>query len=346
MRSARSEISTNQTERIYQAARQILPAIAYGDAAGLPVEAMSAGQISENYGRITELQAPSDHPFFPGSARGTVSDDTQLSLAVAESLIRTGGFSLKSLAAGHIATYRQAPRTAEGVPCGWGGSTIKAVERMISGVSPRKSGEKGKAGNGVVMKMAPLVVWQVLGEVDGRTRRGQYDLLTNMTHNSEIARICTRLHGEVLSALLEGRTVSEAADSFIRNLAVNNFSKESELLHRAVYNPCQTDEELAERYAASKSGTDYGFYVPETLAMAYDIFLGAGGDMQAAVYRAVNLGGDSDSTASIVAAMIACQSGGAYKEPPDMESVQGIEQLRTVSTQLAEAALRRTVKLG
>ena len=209
-----------------------------------------------------------------------------------------------------------------------------------------KSGEKDKAGNGVVMKMAPLVVWQVLGEVDKRTRRGQYDLLTNMTHNSEIARVCTRLHGEVLSALLEGRTVSEAADSFIRNLAVNNFSKESELLHRAVYNPCQTDEELAERYAAGKSGTDYGFYVPETLAIAYDIFLGVGGDMQAAVYRAVNLGGDSDSTASIVAAMIACQSGGVYKEPPDMESVQGIEQFRTVSTQLAEAALRQTVKLG
>ena len=346
MRSLKAEIPASRKENIYNAACGVLPAIAYGDAAGLPVEAMSAEQISENYGRITELQAPSDHPFFPGSARGTVSDDTQLSLAVAESLIRTGGFSLKSLADEHIAAYRQAPRTAEGVPCGWGGSTIKAMERMISGVSPRKSGEKGKAGNGVVMKMAPLIVWQVLGEVDGRTRRGQYDLLTNMTHNSEIARICTRLHGEVLSALLEGRTVSEAADSFIRNLAVNNFSKESELLHRAVYNPCQIDEELSERYAAGRSGTDYGFYVPETLAIAYDIFLGAGGDMQAAVYRAVNLGGDSDSTASIVAAMIACQSGGVYKEPPDMESVQGIEQFRTVSTQLAEAALRRTVKLG
>lgn len=346
MRSARSEISTNQTERIYQAARQILPAIAYGDAAGLPVEAMSAEQISENYGRITELQAPSDHPFFPGSARGTVSDDTQLSLAVARSLLKNNGFSLESLADEHVAAYRQAPRTAEGVPCGWGGSTIKAVERMISSVSPRESGEKDKAGNGVVMKMAPLVVWQVLGEVDKRTRRGQYDLLTNMTHNSEIARICTRLHGEVLSALLEGQTVSESTDRFIQTLAVNDFFKESELLHRAVYNPCQTDEELAERYAAGKSGTDYGFYVPETLAIAYDIFLGAGGDMQAAVYRAVNLGGDSDSTASIVAAMIACQSGGAYKEPSDMESVQGIEQLRTVSTQLAEAALRRTVKLG
>lgn len=346
MRSSRSEISTNQTERIYQAARQILPSIAYGDAAGLPVEGKPTEYICERYGRITELQTPSDHPFFPGSARGTVSDDTQLSLAVAESLIRTGGFSIESLADEHIAAYRQVSRTAEGVPCGWGDSTVKAVERMISGVSPRESGEKDKAGNGVVMKMAPLVVWQVLSEVDERTRRGQYDLLTNMTHNSEIARICTRLHGEVLSALLEGRTVSESADRFIQTLAVNNFSKESELLHRAVYNPCQTDEELAERYATGKSGTDYGFYVPETLAIAYDIFLGAGGDMQAAVYRAVNLGGDSDSTASIVAAMIACQSGGAYKEPPDMESVKGIERLRTISTQLAEAALRRTVKLG
>lgn len=346
MRSLKAKTPASRKESIYNAACEVLPAIAYGDAAGLPVEAMSAEQISENYGRITELQAPSDHPFFPGSARGTVSDDTQLSLAVAESLIRTGGFSLKSLAAGHVAAYRQTPRTAEGAPCGWGGSTIKAMERMISGVSPRESGEKGKAGNGVVMKMAPLVVWQVLGEVDKRTRRGQYDLLTNMTHNSEIARICTRLHGEVLSALLEERTVSEAADRFIQGLAVNGFSRESELLYQAVNHPCQTDEELVKRYAAGKSGKDYGFYAPETLAIAYDIFLGAGGDMSAAVYRAVNLGGDSDSTASIVAAMIACQSGGVYKEPPDMESVQGIEQLRTVSTQLAEAALRRTVKLG
>ena len=345
MRSLKAKIPASRKESIYNAACEVLPAIAYGDAAGLPVEGKPAEHIHERYGRIAKLQAPSDHPFFPGSARGTVSDDTQLSLAVARSLINNG-FSLESLADEHVAAYRQAPRIAEGVPRGWGGSTVKAVERMISGVSPRESGEKGKAGNGVVMKMAPLVVWQVLGEVDKRTRRGQYDLLTNMTHNSEIARICTRLHGEVLSALLEGRTVSEAADRFIQTLAVNDFSKESELLYRAVYNPCQTDEELAERYAAGKSGTDYGFYVPETLAMAYDIFLGAGGDMQAAVYRAVNLGGDSDSTASIVAAMIACQSGGVYKEPPDMESVQGIEQLRTVSTQLAEAALRRTVKLG
>ena len=346
MRSLKAKTPASRKESIYNVACEVLPAIAYGDAAGLPVEGKPAEHIHERYGRIAELQPPSDHPFFPEKPRGTVSDDTQLSLAVAESLIRTGGFSLKSLAAGHVAAYRQTPRTAEGAPCGWGGSTIKAVERMISGVSPRESGEKGKAGNGVVMKMAPLVVWQVLGEVDKRTRRGQYDLLTNMTHNSEIARICTRLHGEVLSALLEGRTVSEAADRFIQTLAVNDFSKESELLHRAVHSPCQTDEELAERYTAGKSGTDYGFYVPETLAIAYDIFLGVGGDMQAAVYRAVNLGGDSDSTASIVAAMIACQSGGAYKEPPDMESVQGIEQLRTVSTQLAEAALRRTVKLG
>lgn len=345
MHSLKAEIPAGRKESIYNAACEVLPAIAYGDAAGLPVEGKPAEHIRERYGRITELQAPSDHPFFPGSARGTVSDDTQLSLAVARSLINNG-FSLESLADKHAAAYRQAPRIAEGVPCGWGGSTVKAVERMISGLSPRESGEKGKAGNGVVMKMAPLVVWQVLGEVDKRTRRGQYDLLTNMTHNSEIARICTRLHGEVLSALLEGRTVSEAADRFIQTLAVNDFSKESELLHRAVYNPCQTDEELAECYAAGKSGTDYGFYAPETLAIAYDIFLGAGGDMSAAVYRAVNLGGDSDSTASIVAAMIACQSGGVYKEPPDMESVQGIEQLRTVSMQLAEAALRRTVKLG
>ena len=78
------------------------------------------------------------------------------------------------------------------------------------------------------------------------------------------------------------RSVSEAADRFIQGLAVNGFSRESELLYQAVNHPCQTDEELVKRYAAGKSGKDYGFYAPETLAIAYDIFLGAGGDMQAA----------------------------------------------------------------
>lgn len=123
MHSLKAEIPASRKENIYNAACEVLPAIAYGDAAGLLVEGKPAEYIRERYGRITELQAPSDHPFFPGSARGTVSDDTQLSLAVAESLIRTGGFSIESLADEHVAAYRQAPRTAEGDSTSKSGST-------------------------------------------------------------------------------------------------------------------------------------------------------------------------------------------------------------------------------
>ena len=121
MHSLKAKTPASRKESIYNAACKVLPAIAYGDAAGLPVEGKPTEYICERYGRITELQAPSDHPFFPRSARGTVSDDTQLSLAVARSLLKNNGFSLESLAGEHIAAYRRAPRTAEGVPCGWGG---------------------------------------------------------------------------------------------------------------------------------------------------------------------------------------------------------------------------------
>ena len=95
MHSLKAKIPASREESIYNAACEVLPAIAYGDAACLPVEGKPVEHIRERYGRITELQAPSDHPFFPGSARGTVSDDTQLSLAVARSLINNG-FSLES----------------------------------------------------------------------------------------------------------------------------------------------------------------------------------------------------------------------------------------------------------
>ena len=331
-------------EKLHTAAEELLPAIAYGDAAGVPTEGKSTAEIQEVYGEITELREPVAHPFFPYEGRGVTSDDTQLSVVAAESLVAAGGFSLEALRDAHIEAYNQTPlvprKNGKPTPRRWGGSTTEAVERMMSGVSPLESGQKNGGGNGVVMKMAPLALWHALREVDQQTRQEQYDLFTTMTHDTDIARVCTRLHGEVISALLKDDI---PFDEVVRRAAHDmreDFPRESELLLRAIDSPCQDAASLVERYAAGKSGKRYGFYVPETLAIAYDIFLGSEGDMQTAVYRAVNLGGDSDSTASIVAAMAVCQSGGVYDKPHDIGAVQDIDHLYATSAKLAAAALK------
>ncbi len=330
-------------ERIQRAAHELLPAIGYGDAAGVPFETKSAHEIAER-GGVTELMASYDNPFFKGIwDPGTTSDDTQLSVAVAESLIEAGGFSLDALRDRHIAAYYETERTqrtdGRTIVRGWGGSTTRALERLIQGVPPEESGQPEGNGNGVVMKMAPLAIWQALHGVDVAMRHEQYDKLTTMTHDSDVARLCTRVHGEVLDALLHGgRTLRDSVHESVQP-ANGVFPDEAALLLRAVDAPCQDFDQLVERYAAGKSGKKYGFYVPETLAIVYDIMLGSGGDFDQAVYWAVNLGGDCDSTASIVASMIACSSRGEYEKPQDIHKVQNISRLYEVSRKLGDIAL-------
>jgi ADP-ribosylglycohydrolase len=100
----------SSSEILRQTGEILIPAIAYGDAAGLPVETKTARYIAENYGRISQLLPPVDNPFFRGQFEaGTWSDDTQLSLAVSEALIMADGFDLDAQAETHIAEFERTP---------------------------------------------------------------------------------------------------------------------------------------------------------------------------------------------------------------------------------------------
>ena len=312
----------------YAIAESLLPAIAYGDAFGLPAEGKSAQEIKDRYGVLTELVAPQAHPFFPYETRGVTSDDTQLSVAVADSVVEARGYSLDSQVRQHLIAYELTPQIEDDgvlVARGWGKSTIESIERMKNGLNPEQAGQPGGAGNGVVMKMAPLAIWQTFEGLDTQKRHEQLNGLTNLTHKSEIARLCTRLHGDVLDAILTGdRSVADVIEA-LPEWHTEDFPKEIAAIRQAVLEPCGTFDELVARYAEGKSGKRYGFYVPETLAITYDIFLGSKGDFETAVRWAANLGGDADSTASIVASMIACSSKGEFERPKDFSDVQDYE---------------------
>ena len=324
----------------------LLPAIAYGDAAGLPTEAKSAQWIRDHYGRIDQLVPPDHNGIFKGEwPAGTTSDDTQLSRVVARSLVNCRRFSLDDQAAGHIDAYQEnVVGRAEGrtVVRGWGRSTTEAIERVMQGVDPHVAGQPDGAGNGIIMKQAPLAVWHG-GQQTPRDRRyWHYDELTTMTHDSDIARACTRIHGEVLLGLLRDEPFEV---TIVRQLASYSqaFSSEMSLLARAVTEPCRNDAELEARYAEGKSGFKYGFYAPETLAIAYDIYAGSD-DFATAVYRAVNLGGDSDSVASTVAAMMTL-AGKVTSDtvPADVRETDDYFRNRSLSKQLARAAFTGAV---
>lgn len=332
---------------IQKVGERLLPSIAYGDAMGLPTETKSADEIRVLYGHIDRLVPPQFNPYYPGEfPAGTTSDDTQLSVVVAEALMEAGGFDIDAQAAGHLKVYQQTPRVlnhkGEWGVRGWGGSTTASMERLAAGVSPSNSGEKEGAGNGVLMKLSPLVYWQVARGVDQEQRRREYDQLTTMTHDSAIARACTRLHGEVLHYLLRNPLgeMSVFREHGLEVLADEHQADPKGRIDRTLRFPTSSLTQLVGRYAYGQPSGHYGFFVPNTVAMAYDVFVAAGGEYQRAVEYAVNLGGDTDSIASIVATMCNARAAGEFVAPTDFEKVSGFSRLSKLSTEFARLALK------
>jgi len=326
--------------------RVLIPAIAYGDAAGLPVETWSVERISERFPQgVHELIPTNENPFFGSSENpGTWSDDTQLSIAVAKALIKAKRFDITALAESHLEAYdatdfieRERNGVMTNVKRGWGGSTTDAMEKLHAGVSPLASGTVGGQGNGVLMKMAPLRYWQYARQTPIVEIYAQLDQLTTMTHDSNLTRAVTKVHGDVLGYLLRTEQFEHKAFISVLHaaLAVHSFMlKESGPLFElfSFLEKPVTKETILENTDGK------GFHAPQTLAMAYGAFMAHEGEFTPSVYEAVNLGGDTDSIASIVATMSAFKTKGILRMPIDHQNIERIDMLKSVSRQLVKAA--------
>ena len=77
---------------IEEGALGALTGLSLGDALGMPTQSMSPAAIHEAYGRVDTLRdAIADQPIAPGMPAGSVTDDTEQALIVAELIIEGRG---------------------------------------------------------------------------------------------------------------------------------------------------------------------------------------------------------------------------------------------------------------
>jgi len=320
----------------------LIPVIAYGDAAGLPVETRTAEYIEQKYGTIRSLLPTKENPFFTGENEpGTWSDDTQLTLAVAKALIKADGFDINAVADAHLDAYgstKEIFRKGKWVKRGWGGSTIDAMEKIKQGVSPLESGTLDGSGNGVLMKMAPLAYWQTARNTSDEERHEQYDALTNMTHDSATTRLTTRVHGDMLLHLAKNGYDKEGfLDALASSVAFHEHATGADGEAREIlsYLPeMQNRNDILTRTDAK------GFYAPQTQAMAYGALVLNEARTTDSIYEAVNLGGDTDSTGSIVGAMSVLASRDVVLIPIDHQQLDQLQMLKRTTRELAKSALQ------
>jgi len=301
---------------------------AIGDALGIPIETLSRDEIARRYGRVEDYLSPKGHKWYDAWQEGRWSDDTQLTLAITDSLTACHFVDLDDIARCHLSAYEECS-------VGWGGSTKSAMERLRSGVHWKYSGteggygEKGNKGkgNGVAMKIAPLAAFYAaqfpsgLGLFSDRYIQDSIRSLTFMTHRSgmalgsasaQIAAVMYCLHqsAENFNSIDFARIVAEAS-LLGERLYEDTDTKDrlTDRLNRLMqYNPQEiakmNDEEIERHFGSGKC------YVYESLPVAHALFLRNPHSIET-LYDAVNFGEDTDTIGAIVGALLGALNGAA-----------------------------------
>jgi ADP-ribosylglycohydrolase len=297
---------------------------ATGDALGLPFEGMSPQRIK----KLNPL--PLRHRFFFN--RGMLSDDTEHTCLVAQSLLVSGDDSqlfVKQLA-------RRLRWWLLGLPAGIGMATLKSLIKLSFGVSPEKSGV-WSAGNGPAMRSA------IIGVYAGKNN----ELLTSLVTKSTLI---THSDPKALKgALIVAKLAAENAIAKEINIKsclekikpiVGDDDILAELIDKAVASASK-NESAKEFCQTLGFNNGVSGYIYQTLPVVLQIWLRHPRDYETAMQEAILCGGDTDTVAAILGGMVGagCGVDGIPKQWIDgiIEWPRSVSWMNELALRLAKA---------
>lgn len=266
---------------------------AVGDAIALPGEGLSKHRFRKFYPHLNR------HHFFFG--KGMVSDDTEHTCIVAQSLIVSGGDD--RLFARQLAWRFKF--WLLGIPAGMGLATLRAILKLWLGFSPRRSGVFS-AGNGPAMRSAILGVCygdnlaklQSLVKISTRIThidpKAEYGALA-VAIAAHLASQKSRVHPQDYYRTLQQILPEEAAEFIV-------------LIQQACHGALT--RQTAEDFSAT-IGKDRGVsgYVYHTVPAVIQVWLNHQQNYRSAIEEIAFLGGDTDTTAAILGGIIGAAVG-------------------------------------
>jgi len=269
--------------------------LAIGDALGFPNEFLRIDQIREKHG-LDGLQCfePIGNSLPPGS----YSDDTQMSLAIANGLINAKSDQLDDLMSGIVQEYINWLNDPENVRAP-GQTCIDGVTQLKNGTHWRESGDSWSKGCGAAMRTAPI---------------GLYfnDDAPSLIELAYASSACT--HGNPTGI------AAGIGTAYLVSLAFNGERPENmvDKLHQLGE---QFDNDFAAKIKQVKKVLAYddhlkaikelgeGWIGEEAVAIALYCFLKNPNDYRKTVLMAANTNGDSDSIACIAGAISGAYNG-------------------------------------
>ncbi|WP_414528338.1 ADP-ribosylglycohydrolase family protein [Nodularia chucula] len=262
-----------------------LMGLCVGDALGVPVEFTSRAErvkspVTTMLGYGTWNQPP-----------GTWSDDSSLTFCLAESLCR--GYSLDAIANSFWRWYKQAYWTPRGQLFDIGHTTHEAIMRVKQGIVPHQAGGKveNSNGNGSLMRILPMAYCHqniTFPELIGRVHD-----VSAITHGHPRSQMACGIYISIAVALLEGANLETAYLQGLEKIQ-SIYSQQEYILEKRHFRRIFSGEIANIPVEEINSGG----YVIDTLESSLWCLLNSCSYSET-VLKAINLGGDTDTTAAV-----------------------------------------------
>ena len=266
--------------------KDLLYGVCVGDALGVPVEFESREYLKTN--PVTKMGSGGVHD----QGTGVWSDDSSLTFCLAEAIIE--GYDIHNLADKFIKWKNIGYWTATGEVFDIGNTTRQSIINLSKGVHPTLAGGFNEIdnGNGSLMRILPLVI--LLKDLPIEKRFDSVKEVSSITHAHIRSVISCFYYLEFALQIIEGKDKFEIYENL--KISVSEFLNSNaiysiELIHfeRLLKGNINELEEDA---------IQSGGYVIQTLEASIWCLLTTN-NYEEAVLKAANLGGDTDTTASV-----------------------------------------------
>jgi ADP-ribosyl-[dinitrogen reductase] hydrolase len=265
---------------------------ALGDSIGLPFEGISARRIKRlNPGPLRQRLV---------FGHGMISDDTEHSCLVAQSLIASGG-DADLFGRGMAWRLRW---WFLSLPAGIGFGTLRSAIKLWLGFPYHKSGANS-AGNGPMMRSAIIGVFAA---DDDRLREGLVAISSRITHSDPRAERAAQVVARAASLGANNEDISpEHASRYFEKWMSDDDGLKT-LVEQAAQSAAlnETAQEFCKKQNMAKGVSGYCY---STLAVVLQIWFRFHDDLEAAVTEAVGCGGDTDTVAAIIGGMVGAKVG-------------------------------------
>jgi poly(ADP-ribose) glycohydrolase ARH3 len=251
-----------------------------GDALGMPFEGSRGSEIPADVDMVEARRG-----------RGTYTDDTQMMIALAESLI-----AMRQVDAEHLA---RAFRAAFDPGRGYGGGTRRVLAMWAAGVPVAEAAGRvfdgdGSRGNGAAMRIAPIAV---RFGADPQRLSSEAAASARVTHAHPVGIDAAVVQAAAIGAALRDEPVLAAARDAARTAEVRAMLEHVGELLAAHRDPAEVQAWLGSSSDAAES-------VPTAIYVAL-----AQPSFEQAVRFAVRLGGDTDTVAAMTGAIAGARHG-------------------------------------